>query len=75
MKKQFKTLKISGENMDIHEWKKFIKPDELNFLMQKYNIKNMETKGFKLAGIKKSEFKFGIGKSTKLAYIGYAQKE
>ncbi|MFH0912253.1 MAG: bifunctional 2-polyprenyl-6-hydroxyphenol methylase/3-demethylubiquinol 3-O-methyltransferase UbiG [Patescibacteria group bacterium] len=79
MMKQFKTLKVSGENVDIHEWKKFIKPDELNFLMQKYNIKNIETKGFILAGIlagiKKGEFKFGIGKNTKLGYIGYAQKE
>lgn len=75
MRRQFKALKISGENMNVHEWKKCIKPDELNYLMQKHNIKNIETKGLKIAWIKKGELKFGIGKNTKLIYFGYAQKE
>lgn len=72
---QNKHLNVSEKNYVIHDWNKFIKPVELYKLMNKYNLKNTEIKGIQFAGIKKGSFKAKIGEHTKIAYIGYAQKE
>ena len=72
---QNKHLNVSEKNYAIHDWNKFIKPVELYQLMNKYNLKNIEIKGIQFAGIKKGGFKARIGEHTKIAYIGYAQKE
>ena len=72
---QNKRLNVSKKNYAIHDWNKFIKPVELYQLMNKYNLKNIEIKGIQFAGIKKGSFKARIGEHTKIAYIGYAQKE
>lgn len=42
--------------------------------MDKYNLKNIETKGIQFDGIKNKSFKAKIGDNTKIAYIGYAKK-
>ena len=59
----------------VHDWKKFIKPTELYQLMNKYNLKNIEINGILFAGIENGSFKAKIGKNTKIAYIGYANKK
>ncbi len=74
LKGQFKFLKISGSNLDNHDWKKFIKPEQLYQLMHKYDMKNIKTKGIVFAGVRKGGIKLRIGKNTKIAYIGYGEK-
>ena len=71
---QNKRLNISEKNYAVHDWSKFIKPAELFRLMSKYDFRNREIKGIQFAGIKNGSFKAKIGKNTKIAYIGYAQK-
>ena len=71
---QNKHLNVTEKNYAVHDWDKFIKPSELFQLMNMYNLKNMEIKGIQFAGIKNGSFKAKIGKNTKIAYIGYAQK-
>ena len=71
---QNRHLNVSEKNYAVHDWNKFIKPTELYQLMKKYTLKNLETKGIQFAGIKNKSFKAKIGKNTKIAYIGYAQK-
>jgi len=72
---QNKHLNVSEKDYAIHDWNKFIKPVELYRLMNKYNLKNIEIKGIQFAGITNGSFKARIGEHTKIAYIGYAQKE
>jgi len=72
---QYKSLAVTENNYKVHNWKKFIKPFELFHLLKKYNLKNQEVKGIIFAGIKNGNIKTKIGNSTKIAYIGYAQRE
>lgn len=72
---QNRHLNVSEKNYTVHDWNKFIKPTELYQLMDKYNLRNIETKGIQFAGIKNGGFKARIGENTKIAYIGYAHKE
>lgn len=74
LKGRFKFSKMSGSNLDIHDWRKFIKPEELYQLMHKYEMKNIETKGVVFAGVRKGGVKLRIGENTKIAYIGYGEK-
>ncbi|MFH1249866.1 MAG: bifunctional 2-polyprenyl-6-hydroxyphenol methylase/3-demethylubiquinol 3-O-methyltransferase UbiG [bacterium] len=74
MRQQFKTSKMQIENLDTHNWNKFIKPEELYNLIYKYGMKNTETKGIEFGGIKKGNIRFRIGKNVRVAYTGYAQK-
>ena len=72
---QNRHLNVSENNYAIHDWNKFIKPTELYQLMNKYNLKNIEINGIQFAGVENGSFKAKIGKNTKIAYIGYANKE
>lgn len=72
---QNRHLNVSEKNYTVHDWNKFIKPAELYRLMDKCNLRNIEIKGIQFAGIKNGSFKARIGENTKIAYIGYAQKE
>ncbi|MCK5283040.1 MAG: 3-demethylubiquinone-9 3-O-methyltransferase [Nanoarchaeota archaeon] len=71
---QNKHLNVSEKNYAVHDWNRFIKPAELYQSMKRYALKNIEIKGIQFAGIKNGSFKAKIGKNTKIAYIGYAQK-
>lgn len=71
----------------IHEWNKFIKPEELTFLMQRQDLINIEIKGFNLFGNnvwddfaayrrynKTGDFSVSINDDTSVMYIGKAEK-
>lgn len=71
----------------IHDWKKFIKPEELNELMQHYGFINAEIKGFNLFDNtiwdyfaaywhykKTGGFRVSINDNTSVMYIGKAAK-
>ncbi len=75
LKWQNRQLNVSEKNYAVHDWKKFIKPAELFQLMNKYDLKNVEIKGIQFDGIKNGSFKAKIGENTKIAYIGYANKD
>lgn len=71
----------------IHDWKKFIKPEELTDLMQINGLSNFEIKGFNLFGNticdyfaayrrykKTGGFRVSINENTSIMYIGKAEK-
>ena len=71
----------------IHDWKKFIKPEELTCLMQHNDFVNIEVKGFNLFGNtvwdhiaaygrykKTGGFSVSINDNTSVMYIGKARK-
>lgn len=71
----------------IHDWKKFIKPEELTGLMQHNGFMNVEVKGFHLFGNsvwghlaaywrykKTGGFSVSINNNTSVMYIGKAEK-
>ena len=71
----------------IHDWKKFIRPEELTSLMQHNGFMNVEVKGFNLFGNtvlnyltaywrykKTGGFSVSINDNTSVMYIGKAQK-
>ena len=73
-RKQLAKIGVTEKNYTVHEWSKLIKPNELYKLFDKYKMKNVETKGLKLAGLKQGIKNTKIGNNTKIAYIGYAKK-
>ena len=66
---------IMEKNYAVHDWNKFILPEELLQLFYKYNLRNIEFKGVQFSGITKNGFKTKIGDNTKISYIGYAKRE
>lgn len=71
----------------IHDWKKFIKPEELIQIMQNTGFANIEMKGFNLFGStvwdyfatynyyeKTGSFQVNINNDTSVMYIGKAEK-
>jgi 2-polyprenyl-6-hydroxyphenyl methylase/3-demethylubiquinone-9 3-methyltransferase len=71
----------------IHDWKKFIKPEELTDLMQHNGLSNFEIKGFNLFGNtiwdyfaayrrykKTGGFSVSLNENTSVMYIGKAEK-
>lgn len=75
LKWQYRSLNVSIRNYDVHDWRKFIRPLELIRLFNNHGLKNIEAKGILFAGFKNGTLITKIGRSTKIAYIGYAQKE
>lgn len=72
----------------IHDWQKFIKPEELTTLMQKAGFINIDIQGFNLFGEnlgenlaaywrykKTGDFRVGFNKNTSVMYIGKAEKK
>lgn len=74
LRHQYKKLNVSEKDYSVHEWKKFIKPEYLFQVMEKYGLKNSELKGIQFGGINKHGIKTKIGNNTKIAYIGFAKK-
>ena len=73
-RRQLTKIGVTETRYTVHEWNRLIKPSELYILFEQYKMSNIETKGLVLAGIKKGVINTKIGKSTKIAYIGYAKK-
>lgn len=72
----------------IHDWQKFIKPEELTTLLQTTGFTNIDIKGFNLFGEnlganvaaywrykKTGDFRIGFNKNTSVMYIGKAEKK
>lgn len=71
----------------IHDWHKFIKPEELTILLQKTGFTNIDIKGFNLFGEhlgayftaywrykKTGDFRISFNHNTSVMYIGKAVK-
>ncbi len=69
---------------DTHDYRKFVKPEELHALLTKYGLTNCETRGLPLrrhpiaAGLSYARTRrlggFVIGDDTRMSYVGYAVK-
>ena len=71
---QYRSLKVTERSYSVHEWNKFIKPEELLNLLSMYNIAGKEMKGFGFNGFGKGGIKIKITGKQIIAYIGYAVK-
>lgn len=71
----------------VHDWEKFIKPEELTGLMQQYGFSNIEIEGFNLFGDsiwgavvaywhykKTGGFRVSLNDDTSVMYVGKAEK-
>ena len=58
----------------VHDWHKFIKPQELTLLMARHGLVSREIEGIRPAGFRHG-FALKVGGKPKVAYIGYATKQ
>jgi 2-polyprenyl-6-hydroxyphenyl methylase/3-demethylubiquinone-9 3-methyltransferase len=73
LRRELRRLGVEGMHV-VHDWRKFIKPEELVVLLDRHGLRNQETRGLQLAGFRKGVLKLKIGKGTRLTYLGYAVK-
>jgi len=74
LKLQLRKIGVKNNSSPVHEWKKLVKPKMLFSLFNKYGLENKELAGFNIAGLKNGNVQLKVGGMTKIAYIGYAQK-
>jgi len=74
LRREYRSLNVSERAYAVHDWNKFIKPEELAELMARHGLANRETKGMQFAGFRKGGFKTKVGGKPRIAYIGYAIK-
>jgi 2-polyprenyl-6-hydroxyphenyl methylase/3-demethylubiquinone-9 3-methyltransferase len=75
LRQEYRILNVSEKAYAVHDWNKFIKPEELTELMARHGLANRETKGIQFAGFRKGGFKAKVAGSPRIAYVGYAAKE
>lgn len=74
LRSQLKKIGVIENNYAVHEWEKLVKPIKLFSLFDKHALNNIDIKGFNFAGFKNGNIQLRIGGTTRIAYIGYAQK-
>ena len=74
LRSQLKKIGVTENNYAVHEWDKLVKPNRLFSLFGKYDLNNIEINGFNFASFKNGNVQLKIGGTTRIAYIGYAQK-
>ena len=72
---QYKKLNVTENNYAVHDWNKCIKPKELNLLLEKFNLNNIEIKGIQFSSVNKNGITIKIGGNKWMSYIGCAQKK
>lgn len=74
LRRELRRLRVAEGTHVIHDWNKFIKPEELGALLDQHGLLNRETKGLRLAGIRKGVLQLKVCGGTRLTYLGYAVK-
>jgi hypothetical protein len=74
LKWQLRRIGVKRNSRPVHEWNRLVQPKKLFSLLKNYGIDNKEIRGFNFAGFKNGNVQLKIGGTTKMAYVGYAQK-
>ena len=74
LKLQLSRIGVKRNSLPVHEWNRLVQPQKLFSLLKNYGIANKEIKGFNFAGFNNCNVQLKIGGTTKIAYIGFAQK-
>jgi len=70
LRREYRRLNVSERAFGIHDWSKFIKPEELTEIMARHGLVKGEAKG-----IRPGKGGFKVGGRPWIAYIGYATKQ
>ncbi len=74
LRREYRGLNVTERDYAVHDWKRFIKPEELTEMLTRHGLFTGEMKGIQFGGFSKGGFKLKIGGNPKIAYIGYATK-
>ena len=74
LRREYRNLNVSEQVYAIHDWHKFIKPEELTLTMAQHGLVSRAIEGIKPVGFRDGGFELKIGGNPLIAYIGYATK-
>jgi 2-polyprenyl-6-hydroxyphenyl methylase/3-demethylubiquinone-9 3-methyltransferase len=75
LRREYRSLNVSEQAYAVHDWHKFIKPQELTLLMARHGLVSREIEGIRPVGFRDGGFELKIGGNPKVAYIGHATKQ
>jgi len=75
LRREYRTLNVSKQAYAVHDWHKFIKPEELTLMMVRHGLIRRELEGIKPVGFRAGSFDLKVGGRPLVAYMGYATKQ
>jgi 2-polyprenyl-6-hydroxyphenyl methylase/3-demethylubiquinone-9 3-methyltransferase len=74
LRREYRSLNVSERAYAVHDWHKFIKPEELTVIMARHGLVSREIVGIK-SGFRNGGFGLKIEGNPNVAYIGHATKQ
>ena len=74
LRREYRSLNVSERAYAVHDWHKFIKPEELCVTMTRHGLVSREMVGIRPA-FYNGGFGLKVGGNPKVAYVGHARKQ
>ena len=75
LRREYRSLNVSENAYAVHDWHKFIKPQELSLLMARHGLVSRAIEGINPAGFRRGGLELKVGGKPNVAYIGHATKQ